>query len=67
MEDDVRAGDGIDGEVTMPAEPVVCVLFLRLKNDLNVLPGEGESTAEGLGEPTRLATCFLLLRVQVRR
>lgn len=51
----------------MAAEPAVAALFLRLKKDLNVLPGEGERTEDGDGEATRAATCLRLLRVQVKR
>ena len=57
----------MDGEVTIAAEPAVFALFLRLKNDLKVLPGDGVRAAEAVGEPARAVACFLLLRVQVKR
>lgn len=67
VEEAVKAGDGIDGEVTIATDPAVLALFLRLKKDLKVLPGDGVRAEEADGDPTNAATCFRLLRVHVRR
>lgn len=67
VEEVVKAGDGMEGEGTMAAEPVVAALFLRLKNDLKVLPGEGDRAEDAAGELARAAICFRLFRVQVKR
>jgi hypothetical protein len=66
VDEEVSDGEGIEGEATMLLDTAACALFLRLKNDLKVLPGDGERTVEE-GEFTVAATCFLLCRVHVRR
>lgn len=67
VDDEVNAGEGMEGEVTMPVDPAVAALFLRLKKDRKVLPGDGVRGVGAPPDPTRAATCFLLLRVQTRR
>lgn len=66
MEETVKAGDGIDGDAVI-ADVAGVALFLRLKNDLNVLLGDGVRPALGNGWLAKAALCLRLLRVQVRR